>query len=71
MRFQEKSIWNLSDYQYSITDSSFLLAALDTRCCVGLFLAAEGEGYSLVAVCWPLSEVASLTAEHGHQVEVQ
>lgn len=71
MRFQEKSIWNLSDYQYSITDISFLLAALDTHCCMGLFLVAEGEGDSPVAVCWLLSEVASLPEEHGHQAEVQ
>ena len=38
---------------------------------MGLVLVAEGEGYSLVAVCWLLREVASLTVEHGHQAEAQ
>ena len=35
------------------------LAVLSLRCCV-----RESRGYSLAAACGPLSEVASLAAEH-------
>ena len=35
------------------------------RCCMHFSLVATSRGYSLVAVCMLLTEVASLVEEHG------
>ena len=43
----------------------FFLAALGLRCCNWASSSCRERGYSLVAVLWLLTAVASLVAEHG------
>ena len=45
------------------------LAVLGLRCCLGFSLVGANRGYSLVAVCGFLPEVASPCVEHGLQGE--
>ena len=40
------------------------LSVLGLRCCMGFSPVAASRGYSLVAVCRPLTAVVSLVAEH-------
>ena len=41
------------------------LTVLGPHCCVGFSLVVESRGYSLVVLCGPLIEVASLVVELG------
>ena len=43
---------------------NYFLAVLGLYCCAGFCLVAVNRGYSLVAVCRLLIDVASLVAEH-------
>ena len=55
----------MSDYQYSITDSSFLLAALDLHFCMTAFSSCGEPGLLFTGVCRVLIVVASLVARPG------
>ena len=50
---------------YSDFPLFLFLAVLGVCCCTSFSLVAVSAGYSVVAVCRLLIEVASLIAEHG------
>ena len=43
---------------------SFILVVLGLHCCAGFSLAVAIGSHSLVVICWLLTEVSSLVAEH-------
>ena len=44
---------------------SFILVVLGLHCCAGFSLAVAIGSHSLVVICWLLTAVSSLVAEHG------